>query len=169
MDIHDISLDWKLEFLAGVAATLDSKLEELDRRSAEVPDPDAWGIYDCYEELYGIGCVLGQSYVAAVCGSLKSKKSAVMACGPRLKNGFTIAEAVNHAANYWKHHEEWPQGRAAKMMEETKKAIAAFGCRPDVDYVLGCVVAAIVDPPHRLMPLMNRLDDWRREVRKNAE
>jgi hypothetical protein len=168
VNIHDISLDWKLAFFTRVARSLDYKLRELDREAKRVPDPDAWGVLDCYEEIYGIGFVIAQNYVGAVCGSLRRKKDSVMECGTPLSNGLTIAQAVNHGANYWKHREEWADGNALGMMERTKKNIAKFGCQPGRDYVLSCVMAALVPPPHRMAPLMRRLDQWRREVRKNA-
>lgn len=168
MNIDDACLDWKLAFLGRVARALDYRLRDLDRAAKKVPDPDAWGIYDQYEEIYGIGFVLAQSYVAAVCGTLRQRKNTGMARGALLPNGFTIAQAVNHAANYWKHHEEWSEGRAAEMMERTEEAIAAFGCTPGRDYVLSCVLAGLVPPPYRIGHLMKSLDQWRREVRKNA-
>ncbi len=165
--INGEAYDWDLQFLESVLKLLDSHLEELDRSSREVPDPDSWGVFDHYEEVCGIGFVACQRYLAAIYGSLKLEKHTALAQGARMACGFTVARAVNHAANYWKHHDEWPPVEGKRELD-TRRAIESFGGRIGVDYPLSSVLAGLTSKPHRLGALLGRLEAWREEIRKNA-
>jgi hypothetical protein len=152
-------LDFDLEFLASISVAIDAHLDQLDRLAEQVPDPDAWGVYDRAEEVYGIGFVVCQRYLAAIYGTLGVKKPQALRFGPKTAVGFTVAQAVNHAANYWKHHDE---------RQKKKRAIEKFGFKIGRDYVLSCVFASLTPPPHRLKGLVQHLEAWREDLRKNA-
>jgi hypothetical protein len=159
-------VDFDLEFLESISAVIDAHLDKLDRLAEQVSDPDALGVYDRAEEVYGIGFVVCQRYLAAIYGTLGVKKPQALRIGPRTAVGLTVAQAVNHAANYWKHHDEWR--REEKRGADTKRAIEKFGFKIGRDYVLSCVFASLTSPPHRLKGLVRQLEAWREDLRKCA-
>jgi len=161
-------LDFDLEFLDSISAVIDAHLDQLDRLAEQVPDPDACGIYDRFEEVYGIGFVVCQRYLAAIYGTLEVKKPKALQFGPKTAVGLTVAQAVNHAGNYWKHHDEWQKKKEGKREADTKRAIEKFGFKIGRDYVLSCVFASLTPPPHRLKGLVQQLEVWREDLRKNA-
>ena len=166
--VHGKIVDWDLQFFASLSGLLDSQLEELERTAREVPDPDAWGVYDHYEEVCGIGFVACQRYLAAIYGSLAITKPKALALGQRLDCGLTVAQAVNHAANYWKHHDEWHRKKEEKRDANTKQAIEKFGVKVGRDYVLSCVLTGLTHSPTRFKALVSLMEEWREEVRKHA-
>ena len=159
--------DWDMAFLGTVLKLLDSRLEELDAVAATTSDPESHGVCDHYEEVCGVGFVACQRYLAAACGWLKIEKHVALTKGPRVPSGLTIAQAVNHAANYWKHHDEW-SGEETERELKTKRAIEGFGGTIGHDYPLSCVLAETTNRTCRLTDLIPRLEEWRNEIRNGA-
>lgn len=102
--------DSEIEYLEEVLHLLDGRLERLLANAPEftpewVP-PDSWDVYDSAEHTTGLGLVACQSYLAASYSYRKIAKAVALRNGPVHPCGLTIVEIINHAANYWKHHDE---------------------------------------------------------------
>ena len=154
-------LDFDLEVLRDLVQLLDRRLEQLDEEVAILPDPDGSGIFDSADYLVGLGLVACQGYLAATYGFLRIGKQEALKKGPMHRSGYTIAELVNHGANFWKHRDEWPVDPNKAGQEHTLAAMAALGCGGQ-DYPLTNLLAAIVLPTHgRLQALLSHLEAWR--------
>lgn len=154
-------LDFDLQFLRDFVRFLDAHLERLDEEAARVADPDGFGVYDSAEYIIGLGFVACQAYLAAIYGSLQVKKKEALKAGPGHRSGYTIAELVDHAANFWKHHEEWSLNPNAPPQARTLAALAAL----DIDgneYPLTRALAALVLRTRgRFNALLSHLEAWR--------
>src|ERR1700693_400523 len=153
--------DFDLEFLRDFARFLDAHLEHLEEEALRVPDPDGFGVYESAEYIVGLGFVACQAYLAATYGGLHVKKIEALKAGPGHRSGYTIAELVDHAANFWKHHEEWPLNPHGPPQARTLAARAALDIDGN-DYALTCVLAAVVLPTRsRFHALLSHLEAWR--------
>src|SRR5258706_15313156 len=105
-------LERELEILLALVCLLDQQLKELSEKSVEAEDADAYGYFDTMEHLVGLAMVIGQTYVATVCGAIEVEKRTALKKGPSHSGGRSKAEIINHAANYWKHNNEWGTERS---------------------------------------------------------
>ena len=159
--------DSDLWFLRSVLETLDLRLAELDLAASKTTDPESSGICDPYEELCGVGFVTAQRYLAAVCGWYYVEKHIALKTGPEIGWGLTIAQIINSAANYWKHHDEWWTADPKPKMKR-KDPLEAFGDSIGYDYPLSCILAGLSEQPYRLSKLVPKLEEWRYSVRKKG-
>jgi hypothetical protein len=155
------ALDIDLGFLRDLVQLLDRHLEQLEREAAVLPDPDGSGVFESADYLVGLGLVACQGYLAATYGFLRIEKQEALKRGPMHCSGYTIAELVNHGANFWKHRDEWTVDPNKAAQERTLAALAALGCEGH-DYPLTSLLAALVLPTHgRLQALLSHLEAWR--------
>jgi hypothetical protein len=68
----------------------------------------------------GIGFVVCQRYLTSVYGLYELDKGQALDAGPRSCKKYTKAELVNHAANYWKHRDEWDKNNNNNKKERLK-------------------------------------------------
>jgi len=61
-------VDFFYPLLDEVAALLDSKLDQLKNEAAACSDPDSSGVFDHMEYVAGLGFVVFQEYITAICG-----------------------------------------------------------------------------------------------------
>jgi hypothetical protein len=152
-------LDFDLQFLRELVRLLDAQLEDIEKQATHVSDVDAFG--EAFEYIAGIGFVACQGYLAVTYGSLGVKKQDALKKKPGHRSGYTIAELVNHAANFWKHHEEWPLNPNSRQQAATLAALAALDIEGK-DYPLSCALAALVLPTRgRFHALLSHLEAWR--------
>ena len=158
--------DADLDLLAEMLGVLEKHLAWVVReRDAEI-DHDAWGNFECGEQIAGLGFVACQAYITAICGRINIQKRDGLSCGPCHRSGRRIAEIVNHAANYCKHHEEWQAGQDTKRQGAIREAFAAVGVAIDSDYPLSNVLSEVTAPGvGDLTPLVAMLAKWRDELR----
>jgi hypothetical protein len=114
-------LDYDMQFLEELLQLLDGPLERLLASVSEFVDPDSWGAFDSAEYTIGLGLVACQSYLVATYSDLEIEKVIALKSGPVHSSGQTIVELINHAANFWKHHDEWSlpsnKGRGQRVCE----------------------------------------------------
>jgi hypothetical protein len=109
---NDGIIDCDMDLLVHVATVLDEQLDLISEKSVEISDADAFGLHDRGEHVAGLGFVACQAYMAATYGFVRLPKKLVLQLGPRHgPSGRFVADVVNHAANFWKHHSEWPSRR----------------------------------------------------------
>jgi hypothetical protein len=156
-----MKMDINIDLLKHILHALDKNLITLEQDANECPDPDAFGIYDQAEATFGLGFAACQQYIAATCGSRKFPKEKALAIGPKHRSGMYSADIVNHAANFWKHHDEWQID--GKPNKKTVSAIERLGFQVTDCYLLSNVLASIVAPhkPCRFEPVISLLEIWR--------
>jgi len=155
------AFDFDLGFLRDLVQLLDRQLDQLEQEAAALPDPDGFGVLESADYLVGLGLVACQGYLAATYGFLHIDKQKALKRGPMHRSGYTIAELVNHGANFWKHRDEWSVDPNKAAQERTLAALATLGCGAQ-DYPLTNLLAALVLPTHdRLQALLSHLEAWR--------
>src|SRR3954454_4379941 len=103
----DQVIDYDLDLLGHFVDALDAQLDRDCKDATSCPDPDSFGVFDRIEHLTGLGFVACQTYLAATYGSLKVPKETALKLGPLHRPWMPVASLVNHAANLWKHQDEW--------------------------------------------------------------
>ena len=155
-------LDFYHQFLMEMAEFLDAKLGQIEAEADACVDPDAFGQFDRFDYVAGIGFVACQEYIAAVSAS-SGKRGKVLGAAPRVGN-HSVAELVNAGANYWKHHHTWtnpPGDRERRNVELLQSA----GVDPYREYVAANLLAKLQgDEPCRFSPVVRRLTTWRDNV-----
>lgn len=165
----NLLVDLETNLMRQTILALDAHLSDLSARSAECEDPDAFGYFDSMECATGLGFVACQTYMAAVYGPLRVEKSRAMAVGPRHPGGLTKAEMINHAANYWKHNNEWPLDRSQKRRDAIEAAFATVGFSVGGEYPLAGVLTVIADPQcASLSAVLDVLDLWKADMESIA-
>lgn len=154
--------DFDLESLQEILHVLDTQLETINSEAANYPDADSFGTYDGVEPIIGLGFVACQQYLASTYGYLKVEKGQALLVGPAHRSGMSVAEIINHSANFWKHHEEGIRGT-------TERALQHLGFTSETDYVLSNVLADVVSPePACFRSLVPLLEAWRDALRAKA-
>jgi hypothetical protein len=153
-------IDYDLQLLEEILHLLDTQLQRIEREAEECEDPEGFGLYDHGETLAGLGFVACQQYLSATYGWLKIPKKSALLAGPRHCSGLSIAEVVNHSANYWKHHEEWRI--SGEPNTPTTNVLQRLGFATETDYVLSNVLAELVSPESACFgSLVPHLETWR--------
>lgn len=158
------ALDYDLDVLRQIASVLDARLDVLNRDFDDCPDPD--GVGDTADGLCGVGFVACQQYLMATASWLRVDKTKALDCGPVHACGDTLASIVNHAANYWKHGDEWLLGKSEKQKAKTQdgleRILADF---EGGEYVLTVILAKLVSPSAwRFRHLLPLLASWRDDM-----
>lgn len=160
------AFDYDLDLLREIALLLDSRLDTLDREIQQCSDPDGFGLYESAESLCGIGFVACQQYLMATASWLKIEKKQALSCGPVHACGDTIVSIVNHAANYWKHGDEWLLGKSEKQQVKTQDGLEAILSDFESGYALTVILARLISPlePWRFKHLLPMLASWRDDM-----
>lgn len=89
---------------------LDGEISQINAAIASSQDPESDGLCDAGEHFIGHGFVAIQRYLTATRTGLGVNLSDAFSVPPMLQGGLSLVAAVNAAANYWKHMEEWIEG-----------------------------------------------------------
>ena len=168
--IHQKSvIDPDLDMLAELLAVIDAQLESVLRGWRDASEADELGYFDRAEHATGLGFVACQAYLTATYGFLNVKKVPALSVGPRHKSGQTIVEIINHAANFWKHHEEWHLDKSQAHQDRVRKAFDTVGFSVDLDYPLSGILTELAVPDAAAFkPLLGKFEQWREKVREVA-
>lgn len=152
--------------LTDAATLVDSKLDLLDERAKQSPDPDSDGIYDRAEYLAGFGLVACQTYIIESMSMSNRDRNDALNLGPRHECGQSVAILVNAIANYWKHVPEWTQP-LSRRAQVTADLINGLGVDVDSSYVVVNALYELVRPHQpRVRHVIPLLSQWRQELRK---
>ena len=179
-------LDYDLDLLVELLEVVDHQIESIEDEISRSPDPDGLGHFDRMEGVIGLGFVACQQYIHATYPQLrvKNKSDAIQAL-PKHSSGQFVTEVINAAANFWKHHDEWPgrkqkdreeetrpaspfqpsscrAGRKQKDREEKTRAVISSLVPSCADYVMGNVLHELVQPQApRFASVVHLLTQWR--------
>lgn len=166
--------DYDLNFIEEITYLLDRRLDLLGREAAEHNDPDGWGIFDRVEHTIGVGLVVGQNYLTEIIGPTSTARrlrclalGPSLALGPRHPLGHSIAEVVNAAANYLKHHAEPLTSKSNIALLQTLGVWKLDPMQEDTkcDYPMGNLFFEMLAPaPDRFSTLVRLLAQWRAAV-----
>ena len=153
---------WKydLELLRDTLSMIDLQLEKLHRACHNDEMADQLGYFDRGEYVIGLGFVACQQFITSTLGRNAFERSQKLKIGPIRKAGLTVVEIVNHAANYWKHNDEWgcEANPRARVIIETFEQL---GCSLNLDYPLSCVLSVLIGPDDfRFNTIIIKLEEW---------
>ena len=159
----------ELETLLSLVGSLDLQLHEVVRKSLDCEDADQFGYFDVAEHITGLGFVACQTYIATVCGGIGADKSDALKKGPQHSGGLSKAQIINHAANYWKHNNEWALAKPDRRREAIEKAFDSVGFPVGTDYPLSGILTEL-SAPHSasLAAVADFLRDWKDAIPGNA-
>jgi len=161
--------DTDLDMLAELLAVIDAQLETVLQRCDDPSLAGQLGYFDSAEHITGLGFVACQAYLTAIYGSLNVKKLNALSIGPHHSSGQTTVEIINHAANFWKHHDEWHLDKSGACQDRVRKAFDAVGFPVDLDYPLVGILSELVVPESAAFKsLVGKLRQWREEMRHVA-
>lgn len=155
-DIGPETLDMDFPLLRSIIEGLDPILIELHEMASKSPDPDGWGILDKIESLAGLCLVACQNYMITRLNG--RPRSSAYACGPKCRGSY-VAEIINAAANYHKHHPEW-EHEDEKKRKATVDVLRALGVW-EYDYKASRVLDELIPYPATFRDLLPLLDGWR--------
>lgn len=168
--MRNLWIETELESLIKLISVIDKHLSEICEKSVEVSDADSFGLFDSAEHAVGLGLVACQTYMAAVYGSLQIEKSRAISFGPKHSGGLTKIQIINHAANYWKHNNEWSLDRTVARRAVIERAFESIGFPVGTDYPLSGVLTELAEPNYAsLSPIISILEAWKAELINSAQ
>lgn len=157
--------DSEITIIGGLVLAIDQQLSEICEKAVATEGADEFGYYDAAEHATGLGLVACQTIIATVCGGLSIEKSTALKLGPLHAGGLTKVQIINHAANYWKHNNEWSRERADKRREAIARAFDSVGFPVGTDYPLCGVLTELAAPEYAsLGAVLSVLEEWKSEV-----
>ena len=158
------AIDYDLNVLQEIASVLDERLDAIERQIESGAEADWYG--DTAEGFCGVGFVACQQYIVATASWLKVGKGTALGCGPVHPCGNTVASIVNHAANYWKHSDEWELGNSQAQEARTQDGLDAILADFESGYPLTVILARLVHPSkkRRFGELIPLLIEWRDDL-----
>jgi hypothetical protein len=165
---HDNAvIDYDLDLLAHIVEALDMQLGRDCEAATTSPDADSFGIFDRLEHLTGLGFVACQTYLASTYGSLHIPKDVALKLGPLHRPWMPVASLVNHAANLWKHQDEWALQQNTRARDRIIKAFNDLGYPALGEYPLSGCLAELCSPAEaRFKSMLTSLSQWRDALRK---
>lgn len=161
--------DYNLDLLRNLVRIIDQHLDNIGDEATKVDDPDGFGYFDNAEHITGLGFVACQTYMSSVCGILRIDKQKALIVGPLHSSGQTKAQIINHAANYWKHNNEWSFEKNSKQRKYVEDAFELVGFPVNTDYPLSGVLTEVAFPEHAAFePITKILELWRDELYRTA-
>jgi hypothetical protein len=139
-------LEPKLETILSLVESLGMQLQEILGKSIDNEDAETFGYYDAAEHITGLAFVACQTYIATVCGEIGKDKGDSLLKGPMHSGGLRKAQIINHAANYWKHNNEWVLTEPDRRREAIEKAFGSVGFSVISDYPLSGILSELSDP-----------------------
>lgn len=147
---------------------IDDELKPLLMEIKQSSDPDSHGLLDYSEQICGLGFVVLQTYMVSVCSLMRYKKKEVLSYKPMYKNEISYAMAINAAANYWKHHNEW----LIEGVKQNRYVVSAFEkleLSVEDDYPLGNILWLLCrEKEISFGKLHENLRKWSKEITKTA-
>jgi hypothetical protein len=138
-----IEYDFDHDMLVSVSTGLDAHLERV-RQYANHEDADTWDVLHDIDNIVGLGFTAAQTYLTSVSRALRMRRTEAISRGPKHAGGFTIAQIVNEAANFWKHRDEWEEEATEaprdKRRARTIEVLSAAGVDLKADYPLSSLL-----------------------------
>lgn len=169
--------DEELSYLAEVCSMLDEKIKIDYAKIKAARDVDIDGAGDHCEYLIGLGFTAMQRYLVDVLDMSKINKNDVLKLGNKFSSEFSIAEIINHAANWWKHEPEWTMIAFDEKELTSNKTINAVLEHAEYPYALSNILGELLKEqefclsnvlPH-LIKWRKEVDDYRSKKEKNKE
>lgn len=155
-------LDYDLNLFMDIARPIDREIHELfDVVKTDWETADMFDYPLKIEQLLGVGLAAGQVYLTSAMREQKAPKTDALLLGPRQSCGHTIAQLINHGANFWKHGDGWDYDVPDKRRDAILRAFAVVGIPEDHWKLLELITKITGGTEPRLADLQPLLEEWR--------
>ncbi len=160
--------DGDLNHLEELLAIIDTKLSSITEMAQLSVDPETDGLFDAGEYFIGVAFAAIQRYIASTHGQFKITRCKALRLPPMITDSLTFVEALNAAANFWKHSEEWGirnnvvrnVDNLCTSAQHTIKAMEKITAWDD--YTLSNLLASLTPSGKlHLVELVPKLIEWR--------
>ena len=159
--------DWHYAFTRRILAAVDAEI-----RAVADSWPDCLDEYEHQEELAGIAFVALQRYISGTLASFRRVFPTQTETDYELRGqdcpsvaGVTVVEGIWTAANYWKHHDEWPDWKAEARRKPTIHTLTKLGVTAGTELpCLSLLQMLAGDNPGALSRLLEISSSWRGAV-----
>ena len=160
--------DFDLDFLKDALAIVDQRLNLLDKKAKDSPDPDSFGVFDKLEYISGFGFVACQTYLTATYSRSDLTKKSSLDLGPKHRSGETFASLTNACANHWKHSFEWESKPLKNDAKHTIASIESLDISISDSYPIANALYELTAPkPRRFASVLPFLIQWRDSITYN--
>jgi hypothetical protein len=145
-------------------------LDSLDQGILQIANelPDGLDQVEHIEEVVGIAFVALQGYISGAEADMHSAFSIPKQTSQRLRkencptvSGVPLIGAIWAAANYYKHHDQWPDWKPIGQRRETITTLARLGISKDTEFPCVKVHRAVTAHSGRLVQLLGLVTAWR--------
>ncbi|MCK8114794.1 hypothetical protein [Anaerosoma tenue] len=163
----DWSFDYGMEFLDHACQLVDQALRRHYKRvESDFDLADQLDIPELIEYVIGLGFAACQGYITGVCSEMSVSKTASLDVGRCHPTGATIARLTNHAANWWKHCDEWSEPLSSSA-QRTHDGLVALGVQDSYPLTNALQILTSMDYP-LFGDLVPQLSAWRDSVLDEA-
>lgn len=161
--MHLYEIDWREPWTLRALDALDEGLAKVQQQWS-----DDFDVLPHAEGLAGLGCVLIQTYVAGtiadlgrVFGSCPNASELRRAESPVLNQHLTQIDALWATANYFKHHDDWPDWEPVSSRRDTVMALQQMGISEDTSFPCVEIMRLVVGDSWQLRSLLDIARQWR--------
>ncbi len=164
MTTHILEFDFRYSWIQEVLRGLDHAIESRDRF-------DGMDQMETGEAILGIGFIALQAYIAGTVSDLKEifspteKPHDLRAMSPLVGSTCVpLVEAIWAVANYYKHHDEWPDWQPKGPRAPTIDTLKNLGVDESTEFPCIEIIKLLLSPHWHLLPLMEAVSAWREEL-----
>ncbi len=114
----------------------------------------------------GVGFVVCQRFLTSIYGLYGLDKKKALNAGPAYCDNYSKAELVNHAANYWKHRDEWDKNNNKNRENKIKEALKSVGADENCDPLMKMLTEISPNNEPRFESLVDELEKWSDDVKQ---
>ena len=164
LKIGDEYADGEIALLGDLLAMIDKELLRVQAQVEISKDPESDGLLDRGEYFVGIGFTAIQQYFTDTLTLTGIDKKGALDVGPQYSSSLSFAQAINAAANYWKHSAEW--NSETKLRKDAQRTIDVVSEVADAHYypLYNSLYALIRGSDVTLCSLIPMLVLWRTSV-----
>jgi hypothetical protein len=165
-DVTDVrSFDWRYSWTREALEGLDASLQRL-----AVSQRDGLDMLEHAETLVGLGYVALQAYLSSALSDLKVVVGAGCPGPRRLRSErsavipgtvLSFVQVIWAAANYFKHHDEWPSWAPDGKRKDTVEMLAKVGISERSEFPCSELLRLLRQGGWDLAPLADVVSEWR--------
>ena len=160
---HILEFDFRHSWVYETLQALDRGVEKLvnDRL-------DGLDLLEHVDDIVGLGFVALQTYIGGTEADLRAVFPPLATSSRDLRakqckevSGVSCVEAIWAAANFYKHHDQWPDWRPTGSRKDTVNTLARLGIVESTEFPCVEVQRALQTDSTPLVGLLDLVSDWR--------
>jgi hypothetical protein len=177
MKTHYLETDYRSEWVKEILISLDHGFINIQKKYDENEWFDAYWAQEQVESIYGIAYVTAQTYITGTISDMskisaleatKERKAEWMATAESVVNGISAINLMNAMANYFKHNEEWDEGKLVRNNKNTIEILDRCNINSETDFPCWTAAQTLCNKEmiSDVVFLHKMLVAWRKELLK---